>query len=736
MRANLNHGQTRRMNGVRRNITAAGALLEQLEQRSLLANSPFPLISDLVNPNDTVVRLQTNFGDIDFELFDMAAPITVANFLKYTRDGDFDQSFFHRFAVDQSSNPFVIQGGYARLHSPVTTGPFAGTGTDNAARAWEPIPVDAAITNEFNQSNLIRTVAMARLGGQVNSATSQFFINLANNANLDTVDQGFTVFGRVATDASWSVVQSIVTGHTNSAQGGVFGELPTRTSQSFTGTNVTGDQLVTIRDAEIIKPQGVAAFYTYRVYYPEGFAGGQINEFLPLGNPGSTTLNYQVIVRAETRDALPSPAADFWYRDKVISTGTIGANRRAGVTVSTFSTPANNLVPKQGKPYGIEVWATGPIDATLSHYDFGSSTIEAFTQTKATMWTLTDISKGTDIKDFIVWENTSDVPANLTLTFYKTNGSAPIVVTASTEAFRRGGLAIANTTQLVDGLYAVQITSDQPIVAALTHYKTTGADKGGATQLGITGTGAAKAVLPLASNGASGSGIADTLSILNTNNSGAIITIIARFDQGSGLADYTVTTVGLVVQPTSRSTFTLPDVPDLQGKHFTLLYQSAAGVNVFISTLHVEHGDVASNPFAYSAATHHDFGEGFMNGARAGNTLFEEIGLFNPNGTFFGAQQPQVANVTIRFLFNDGFVMTKDIALSADGFAFVNLTTLPELLAQNANNRYYFSLDIVSDVPIVAMMRHYDTSLGGLQPSGGDSTLGTQRGQILPLNML
>jgi cyclophilin family peptidyl-prolyl cis-trans isomerase len=729
-----------------RSLTAAqGAawsgesFFEGLEQRSLLANTPFPLISDLVNPNDTVVRLQTNFGDIDFELFDQAAPITVANFMKYVRDGDFDQSFFHRYVVSNNGTPdnaaddfpFVLQGGFARLHSPVTTGPFAGTGTDNAARAWEPIPTDAAITNEFNQSNLTRTIAMARIGGQVNSATSQFFINLHNNTNLDSVDQGFTVFGRVANDASWSVVTAIENGETLSDQGGVFAELPTKTGAMFNATNVTGDQLVTIRDAEIIKPQGVAAFYTYRLYYPEGFAGGHINEFLPLANPGSTTVNYQIIVRAETRDPLPTPAADFWYRDKVISTGTISANRRSGVTISTFTTPANNLVPRQGKPYGIEVWATGPIDAMLSHYDFGSSTIEAFTQNTATTWTLPDIRRGTDIKDFIVWENTSDVTAMLTVKFFQEGGATPIEVMVSTEAFRRGGLAIANLTQLTDGNYSVQITSDQPIVAAVTHYKTTGADKGGATQLGITGMGGPRGVLPLASNGAAGSGIADTFSILNPNSTGAIVTIIARFDDGS--PDYTITTVGLVVMPNSRSNFTLPDVPDLQGKHFAVIYSSAANVNVYISTLHVEHGDVASNPFSYTAATHHDFGEGFMNGARAGTTLFEEIGLYNPNGTFFNASQPQMANITLRFLFNDGFVMTKDYAVGPDGFQFVDLTTLPELLAQNANGRFFFSLDVVADVPIVAMMRHYDTSLGGLQPSGGDSTIGTQRGQVLGL---
>lgn len=716
--------KTRRMD---KTLRSPVALLEALEQRAHLSLTNFPQISDLLNPSNSVVRLQTNFGDIDFELFDTAAPITVANFLKYVRDGDFDKMFFHRYAKDQSNNPFVLQGGYARLKAPTTTGTFNGVGPVN--QAWEQVPTDAPITNEFNQSNLIRTVAMARQGGVVNSATSQFFINLKNNAFLDTVDQGFTVFGRVATDASWNVVQSIITTVTQTTgQASPFNELPTR--NMFDAMNVTEEQLVTVRDAEIIKPQGVAAFYTYRVYYPEGFAGGTINEFLPLGNPGSTALRYQVIVRAETRDALPSPPADFWYRDKVISTGTIQPNTRAGVTMSQFANPAQNLVPKQGKPYAIEVWATGPINAMLSHYDFGSSTIEAFTRTTAVKWTLPDIQKGTSISDFVVWDNTADVPVTVTLTFFKTDGSTPIVITRTTEAFRRGGISIKDTTELVAGSFGLQITSDQPIVAALTHYKTTGADKGGATQLAIAGNGGSRGVLPLAGNGAMGSGVGDTISVLNPGNTPAIVTIIARFDDGSG--DFTITSAPLILMAQTRSSFTMPDIAELRGKNFTVLYTSGSA-NVYLSTLHVEHGDVTANGFAYAAATQHDFAEGFMNAPpRAGTDLFEKIGLFNPNGSFFG-QTVQDAIVTVRIVFSDGFVLALDYTLAGDASKFIDLTTLPELQAQVALNRFYYSVNVVSDVPIVAMMSHYDTTLGGVQPSGGGTSIGTQRGQILAL---
>jgi peptidyl-prolyl cis-trans isomerase A (cyclophilin A) len=115
-------------------------------------------------------------GDICMELFPEAAPATVANFLRYVEGGDFTNSMIHR-----SVPGFVIQGGGYTVFSDGI----------NAS------PTHPAVVNEYNQSNLRGTVAMARVGGQVNSATSQWFVNLADNTNLDSVDGGFTVFARV-----------------------------------------------------------------------------------------------------------------------------------------------------------------------------------------------------------------------------------------------------------------------------------------------------------------------------------------------------------------------------------------------------------------------------------------------------------------------------------------------------------------------------------------------------------
>lgn len=122
----------------------------------------------------TTVTIQTSLGGIDVELFDTSTPLTVANFLNYVNSGAYGSSIIHR-----SVPGFIIQGG--------------GFKTTTAA-----IPANAPVANEFKASNLRGTIAMAKLGGDPNSATNQWFINLADNsANLDAQNGGFTVFGQV-----------------------------------------------------------------------------------------------------------------------------------------------------------------------------------------------------------------------------------------------------------------------------------------------------------------------------------------------------------------------------------------------------------------------------------------------------------------------------------------------------------------------------------------------------------
>jgi len=128
----------------------------------------------------TVVRLNTALGKLDIALYDASAPRTVANFLGYVTRRDFDTTFFHR-----SIPGFVLQGG-------------GYTWIDAVSRVGE-VHSAPPVANEFSPTRLNTrgTVAMARIGGLPDSATSEFFVNLAANSFLDTTDGGFTVFGRV-----------------------------------------------------------------------------------------------------------------------------------------------------------------------------------------------------------------------------------------------------------------------------------------------------------------------------------------------------------------------------------------------------------------------------------------------------------------------------------------------------------------------------------------------------------
>ena len=156
------------------------------------------LATAFADPDDSnALRLTTVLGPIDIALFGQQKPITVSNFLNYVNQGRFFKidptngqlasSFIHR-----SVPGFVIQGGG-----------WLGTVNPSTPANAQPTQVAAfpAIQNEPGISNKRGTIAMAKLADQPNSATSEWFINLADNGgppnNLDTSNGGFTVFGRV-----------------------------------------------------------------------------------------------------------------------------------------------------------------------------------------------------------------------------------------------------------------------------------------------------------------------------------------------------------------------------------------------------------------------------------------------------------------------------------------------------------------------------------------------------------
>ncbi len=146
-----------------------------------------PAASSTPNP---VVRFTTSLGNIDVELRPDVAPKNVANFLSYVNSGAYGStSFIHR-----SVPGFILQGG----------GYYYNNGQAVA------IPNQAPVSNEFNLSNVRGTLAMAKINGDPNSATSQWFFNLVDNStNLDTQNGGSTVIGTIVDTQGLAVMDAI-----------------------------------------------------------------------------------------------------------------------------------------------------------------------------------------------------------------------------------------------------------------------------------------------------------------------------------------------------------------------------------------------------------------------------------------------------------------------------------------------------------------------------------------------
>jgi peptidyl-prolyl cis-trans isomerase B (cyclophilin B) len=150
--------------------------IQAKEENVLAENTPQINLSETKNPR---VILETSLGNITLELYPDKAPDTVENFLAYVESGFYDGTIFHRVIPG-----FMIQGGG------MTTGM-------NEKTTRPPIKNEAA----NGLSNTRGTIAMARTQ-VIDSATAQFFINVAANNFLDHRDNsmqgfGYCVFGKV-----------------------------------------------------------------------------------------------------------------------------------------------------------------------------------------------------------------------------------------------------------------------------------------------------------------------------------------------------------------------------------------------------------------------------------------------------------------------------------------------------------------------------------------------------------
>ena len=198
------------------------------------SNASISLSAAFSDPDvSSAARLTTDLGNIDYAFLPGAAPLTVANFLGYLSRGDFVNTMFHR-----SVPGFIIQGGA-----------FRADATASAVATQPPV------VNEPDITNVRGTVAMAKIGGDPDSATNQFFINLAENgSNLDNQNEGFTVFARVA-DGGMTVADAIAA-------------LPTRNygsvNTALTNTPVRGTPPTSYNPAALVRVLSAEVLPTLR----------------------------------------------------------------------------------------------------------------------------------------------------------------------------------------------------------------------------------------------------------------------------------------------------------------------------------------------------------------------------------------------------------------------------------------------------------------------------------------
>ena len=168
---------------------------------------------------NTVARFETVMGRIDVELYEDEAPLTVANFLSYVNAGDYDGTVVHR-----SVPGFFVQGG------------------GHAFPGWAHVATRPPVVNEPGISNTRGTIAMAKLAGDPDTATSEWFLNLADNSgSLDSQNGGSTVFGCVLGDGM-AVVDAIA-GLPTYGFGAPFDAVPLR---DYTSPDIPGAEHVVL----------------------------------------------------------------------------------------------------------------------------------------------------------------------------------------------------------------------------------------------------------------------------------------------------------------------------------------------------------------------------------------------------------------------------------------------------------------------------------------------------------
>ena len=506
---------------------------------------------------NSLVQLQTTGGNINMELLDPYTPATATNLISYVNSGAYNNSIQHRLALSDGKK-FVLQGGG-----------FTFTNTTGTNGAITAIATTPPVVNEPGITNTYGTIAMAKQGGDPNSATSQFFFNLGDNtANLDNQNGGFTVFSTI-TGSGMDVVQdySAFPVVNQSATNPALNEIPLagNTGAAFP-SNAKQENFSFVKNAVLLQ-QGVPLAFT----------------ILGNSNPGvvTATITNGKLTLTQTSGATG------------ISTITIQATNKNGKTVlQSFTvsvapglapafTSANSALFHSGTAGTFSVTSTGTPGAT---YSVTTGTLPSGVALNATSGLLTSTATASNGVYAFTITAANGVGTPATQAFTLTIDKAPVFTSAATKTF-------------------VQGTASNFIVAATgtpapSFEVTTGTLPAGVTLDGTTGvlastTGAALGTYAFTITASNGVGTpalqpftliiaAATAPTFTSNNT-------ASFTAGTA-GSFTVSAIGLPAPTYSVSTGSLPTGVTLNATTGVLASTTASVKGTYTFTLTASNG--------------------------------------------------------------------------------------------------------------------------------------------------
>ncbi|MFO0833291.1 MAG: hypothetical protein U0637_15775 [Phycisphaerales bacterium] len=464
-----------------------------------------------------------------------------------------------------------------------------------------------------------------------------------------------------------------------------------------------------------------------RLVFPEGFATNIISEFVPIVNPNPFPIQYTVRLRYDSGSL-----------ETVFPARTIGANTRDGVTITRpeGSGVYSDFTVRQNVAYSVIIEWTNPgsyngnpvdpstiqpLGATMSHYDFGRSTGDAFTDKVSADWAFARVERDPgSVLDFFPVYNPNNFDIGMYLDVYLNDGT--VVTVGDTDgsgalaprrvgAGRRSGFGLDEYSQLGRGVFSAVIrsfaynTSDQPafegIVASLTHYRI---NQSAFAVLGDTSGGVTKGAI---TNLTAGAGVTSELNFFNPTANPATVTLTGSY-VNAALPSFNRT---ITLQPGRTTRITGSQLGILSGQTVGIKFTS--NVAVYQMAFQERLGDADASTAQNAAGTYAYFGDAFINSASAGSLYFEWLNFYNPTGV--------VNNVTItlRFFNRDGATdqtRTINVSIPAGGFSEVRLHERSEVLQRSdgsASGATWYGIEAASSQPFVSTLTHYDLFLGG-----------------------